>query len=165
MWVHLEESERRERLVNLETLDHLERPASGEERGRWGRRERPDPQELLDPLEDEDQAETTAPKETQAQLDSLETLVLPVSLVLGVWTVCLETRETMEKLDNLVLLVRPERLEYRDLLANGATLANLDLRADKERREPRERLEQRGLWGKPDQWDLRDLLEKPEPRV
>lgn len=163
--VHLEESEKRERLANLATPARLESPVLGEVKVRSGRKERPGPREPLDLQEDEDQPETTDPKETPALLDSQETRVPLVSPALVVSMVCPVTKETMEKPDSLVLLVHPGRLEYRDLLANGDPLEKPDRRAGKERREPRARLELKESLGKLDQWDLRDLLGKLVLRV
>lgn len=148
--VHLEELVKRERLVNLATPARLERPVLGVLKVRLERRERLAPREQLDPPEDEDQPEMTALKETRARLDSLETLVPLGSPASVVSMVCLVTREMTEKPDSLVLLVRPVRLEYRDLLANGDPLEKPDRRADKERKEPRERPEPRELLEKPD---------------
>lgn len=163
--VHLEGLEKRERLVNLATPARLESPALEALKERSERRERLAPREQQDPPEDEDRPEMMARKETLARLDSLETLVPLVSPALLVLMVCPATREMMEKLDSLVLLVRPEKLEYRDLLANGDPLEKPDQRADKERKEPRARPELRALSVKLDPWDLRDLLEKPVRRV
>lgn len=156
---------KRERLVNLATPARLERPVLEALKVRLERRERLALREQQDPLEDEDRPEMTARKETLARLDSLETLVPLVSPASLVLMVCPVIREMMEKLDSLVLLVRPEKLEYRDLLANGEPLEKPDRRADKERKEPRVKPELRALWVKLDQWDLRDLLEKPVQRV
>lgn len=162
---HPELLEKRERRENLATPAPPESTVSEAVKERLERKERPDPPEPLDPPEDEDLPETTAPKETLAQLDSLETpvpLESPALLVLTVWVA---TKEMMEKLVSLVLLVHLEKLEYRDLLANGDPQEKPVRRADKERREPRERPEQKAWSGKLDPWDLRDHLEKPVPRV
>lgn len=66
----------------------------------------------------------------------------------------------MERPDSLALQVHLVRLEYQDLLAKGVLLDEQVKRADKERRDPREKLEQRGLLGKLDLWDLRGLPER-----
>lgn len=163
--VHLEELAKRERLVNLATPAPLESPVLEAVKVRLERRARPGPREPPDLQEDEDQPEMTAPKETLARLDSQETPVPLVSPALVVLMVCPVTKETTEKPVSLVLLVHPVRLEYRDLLANGDLLEKPDWRAGKERREPRARRELKESLVKLDQWDLRDLLEKPVLKV
>lgn len=151
--------------MNLATPARLESPVSEAVKVSSERRERLGPREQPDPLEDEDHPEMMAPKETLAQLDSLETPVPLESPVLGVSMVCPATRETMEKLVSLVLLAPRAKLEYRDLLANGDPLEKPDRRADKERKEPRVRPEPRELLVKLDQWDPRDPLERLVQRV
>lgn len=163
--VHLEELVKRERLVNQATPARLESPALAAVKVRLERRARLGPREPLDQQEVEAHPETTAPKETPARLDSQETPVPLVSPALAVSMVFLVTREMTEKLDSLVLLVHLVKLEYRDPLANGDPPEKPDRRAGKERREPRVKLELKESLVKLDQWDLRDLLEKPELRV
>lgn len=65
----------------------------------------------------------------------------------------------MEKPDSLALQVHLVRLEYQGLLAKGDLLDDQVRRADREKKDPREKLELRGLLAKPDLSDLKDLLE------
>lgn len=150
---------RRERLVRLATRDHLESLVSEAPEERRERREKPALLELLDLPEVADPLEMTVPRVTLVLWASQETLVPLVSLVplvLMVWRV---TKEMTEKPDNQALLDHLVRLEYQDLLAKGDLSDEQVRKANKERRDPREKLVQRELLGKLDLWDLRDPLE------
>ncbi|CAG5896467.1 unnamed protein product [Menidia menidia] len=133
---------RREKTVKLATQDHLESLALEAFEERLVKREKLAPPELLDHPVAEDHLEMMVQRVTLVLLDSQETLVPLVSLVL------------------LVLQVHLVKLEYQDLLAKGGHLDKLVRRADKGRRDPKEKLEQRDLLGKLDQWDLKVLPEK-----
>lgn len=61
---------------------------------------------------------------------------------------------------NLDLLVHPGRLEYQAHLANGVPWGQQASRVDKEKRDPRESMEQRDLWVRQDQLEHRDPLGK-----
>lgn len=60
--------------------------------------------------------------------------------------------------DNQALQVHLVRLEYQDLRVKGDLLEKQVRRANKEKKDPREKLEPRGLMGKLDLWDLRGPL-------
>lgn len=156
---------RREKTARLATQDHRESLVSEAQEERLVRREKPAHQELLDPPVAADPLEMMVPRVTLVLSASQETLVLPVSLVLLVLTVYQVTKEMMEKRVNLALQVHLVRLEYLDLLAKGVLLVKQVRRADKEKRDPREKLEQRGLLGKLDLWDHRGPLESLALRV
>lgn len=150
---------RREKMVKLATQDHPESLVSEDPEERLGRREKPAHLELLDPLVPADPLETTVPRATPVLLASQETMVPLESLVRLVLTVYQATKETMERLGNRALQVRLVRLEYQDLLAKGVLLDQPVQRADKEKRDQREKVVPRGLLAKLDRWDLRGLLE------
>lgn len=67
----------------------------------------------------------------------------------------------MESPVSLVPLVHLGKLEYQAHLVNGDPWGQQDIRADKEKKDPRENLEPRDLWVKPDPSDPRDPLAKP----
>lgn len=71
------------------------------------------------------------------------------------------TKETTERPDNQALQVHLVRLEYQDLRVKGDLLDKQVRRANKEKKDPREKLEPRGLMGKLDLWDLRGPLGSP----
>lgn len=155
---------RREKAVKQATQDHLESLVLGDPEERLVRREKPAHPELLDLPVHADPPEMTVPRATPVLLASQETPVPLVSLVLVVLMVYQVTKEMMEMPDSLALQVHLARLEYQDLRAKGDLLDQQVRRADKERRDPRERLEPRGLLVKLVLWDLRVLLERVVPR-
>lgn len=150
---------RREKAVKLATQDHMESLVSEDPEENLVRREKLAHLELLDPPVPADPLEMTVPRVTLVLSASQETLVPLESLVLLVLTVYQVTKGTMEMLGNLALQVRPVRLEYQDLQAKGVLLDQQVRRADKEKRDQREKLVPRVLMGKLDLWDLRGLLE------
>ncbi|KAG7229043.1 hypothetical protein INR49_013162 [Caranx melampygus] len=154
-----------EKPERLETQDHLENLVLVAPEERRVRREKLAHQELLDPPVVVDPLEMMVPRVTLVLSGSQETLVPLVSLVLLVLMVYQATKEMTERPVNLALRVHLVKLEYQDLLAKGDLLDERVKRADKEKRDPRERLEQRDLLGKPDPWDLRAPLESLVLRV
>lgn len=143
--VQWEVSVRREKLERLATLDRLESLVSEVAEERLGRREKPVHPGLPDHLAAADPLEMMVPRVTLVLLASPETLAPLVSLVLVALMVYQVTKEMMERLGNLALQVHPVKLEYQDLLANGDLLDKQVRKANKERKDPREKLEQRGL--------------------
>lgn len=159
--VQWEAMERRERAVKQETRDRLGRPALEAPEERRVRRENPAHPELLGLPADADPPETMAPRATPdllASLATLDPLVSPVSLD---WTVWEEKRETTETAVSPAPLVLLARLEYQDHLANGDPWGKPARRADKERKDPREKPGLRDLSVKQDLLDPKDPLERP----
>lgn len=152
---------RRVNKVRLETQDLPESLELGDPKARGVRREKPALPEPLVPLVLRDPPEMTVQRVTPVLSASLEILALLESLVLLARTESLARRERMVKPDN------QDRRDHREKLAPQDPPAREDLqellvrRADKERRAPRERLEQRVLQVKPDQSDPRDPPESP----
>lgn len=156
---------RREKTAKLATRDPLESLVSEVLEERPVRREKPALQELPVPPVAVDPLAMMVPRVTLVLSASQETPVPLVSPVLVVLMVYPETKEMMERLDNLALQVHLVKLESQDLRAKGDLLDEQVRREDKEKRDPREKLEQRDPLGKRDLSDLRDLLENPVPKV
>lgn len=132
------------RLVKLATLDPLESPALEAPEVKPGRRESQAHQGPLDPPGHEDPLEMTAPRATQDQSVSPETQDPLENLVSVVWMAWEEIKEMTGRPDSLAQLVLLERPVHLDLLGRGDLLDKLVLRADKERKVRRVRLEPRG---------------------
>lgn len=143
--VQWEVSVRREKLERLATQDRLESLVSEAPEERLVRREKPAHQGLLDHPAVADPLEMTVPRVTLVLLASQEILAHLVSLVLLALMVYQVTKEMMERPGNLALQVHPVKLEYQDLPANGDLLDKRVRKANKEKRDPREKPEQRGL--------------------
>ncbi|KAG7216742.1 hypothetical protein INR49_021125 [Caranx melampygus] len=156
---------RRVNKVRPETQDPLESLALGDPKGREERKERLDPQELLDPLVPKDPLEMTVQRVTPVLSDSLEILVLLESQVLLALMGNQERRERMERPVSLDLQVHQEKLAHLDHLAREDLRGLQVQRAGKERRALRVRPVQRVQQVKQDLSGPRDLQESPVQRV
>lgn len=132
--------EKRESLVNLESLAFLEKEVLWDLKEKEGRRERLAPLVLLDPLDPKALLEMMAPKAAPAPWASLETLVPLESQALQVKMAHLVTKEMMVNLgrrDPQALLVN---LVHLGLQERGVPRALQALKAGRGRKEPREKL-------------------------